>query len=71
MKVDAATARHVAVRLPLASRGLTRMAAATWIGLAGFVVVAELWSFLRRRTRAGEVSTSWLAEYQRLNFYDR
>jgi len=47
------------------------MATATWIGLVGFVVVAELWSIVRGRMRAGEVSTSWLAEYQRLHFYDR
>jgi hypothetical protein len=47
------------------------MAAATWIGLVGFVVVGELWSLVRRRTRAGEVSATWLAEHQRLNFYDR
>ena len=47
---------------------------AAWIGLVGFVVVCELWSFVRRRSRGavrGEVSASWLAEHQRINFYGR
>jgi hypothetical protein len=50
------------------------MPAVTWIGLVGFVVVSEVWSFVRRRVRGairGEVSATWLAEHQRITFYGR